>query len=97
MSTGDRDFDIVVPIFYAETRLRRLRGMSPEDVFGALEQDLSLIGLMRPKRDNTELVDDGLRLTWTVLARNLNKVRAKLSRWLVGSFSDRASDQLPAC
>jgi hypothetical protein len=61
--------------------------------FKAVQQDLSFIGLMRAKRDSTELVDDGLRLTWTVLERYLNKVREKLSRWFVRSFADRASDQ----
>jgi hypothetical protein len=63
------------------------------DVFKTVQQDLSFIGLMQAKRDNTELVDDRLRLTWTVLERYLNKVREKLSRWFVRSFADRASDQ----
>jgi hypothetical protein len=79
MPANDRVFDITVHVFYAETRLRQLRKMPLEAFIRAVQQDLTLIGLMRPKRENTELVDDGVRLTWTVLERNRSNVCTEYS------------------
>jgi hypothetical protein len=77
MSSDDYVFDVTVRIVYTAPRLRQLRKMTPEAFVKAVGHDLTLIGLMHPRRDNIEPEDNGVRLTWTVTENNRRNVRPK--------------------